>query len=334
MNRRHCSAPGKAVLCGEYAVLRGAPAVSMAVDRRATVILSPSADPFGKLQTPGHVSGEWRFRIRDRHDLEWLDEPPEQGLGLFEAAVALCGIQPCSVTVDTRAFIDPVSGSKFGLGASAAAAAALVRALLPAASSADCHAVAHRVHRVLQTGRGSGVDVATSCTGGLILYQPGSSPAAARISWPAGLICRFYFSGRSADTVAAIGRAESEARHCHDAWRALQSAAGGAAADWQSAIADRVVTATRNYGGMLRQFSERLGLGIFDAGHDALADIADNYPLAYKPCGAGGGDIGVALATDTEVLDEFGARAAQQGFVPLELVLDSGGARVDPEAVV
>ena len=41
MKARRVSAPGKVILSGEYAVLRGAPAVVMAVDRRAVVTVEP-----------------------------------------------------------------------------------------------------------------------------------------------------------------------------------------------------------------------------------------------------------------------------------------------------
>ena len=93
MNRVGASAPGKALLCGEYAVLEGAPAVVAAVDRRVTV--------------------------------SWTDDvvsmPPEVEATL-ELGRARCGNVPGMLTVDARALRR--EDIKLGLGSSAAAAAA------------------------------------------------------------------------------------------------------------------------------------------------------------------------------------------------------------------
>ena len=125
------SAPGKLFLCGEYAVLKDAPAVVMAVDRRATVRIGRGDAEFQTLATPGFSDQEFRFEIRNGNELAWLDEysdTPE----LVSAVIAETGFEtesPSRVEIDTRAFIDE-SGSKLGLGSSAAATVALTRALL------------------------------------------------------------------------------------------------------------------------------------------------------------------------------------------------------------
>jgi phosphomevalonate kinase len=41
--------------------------------------------------------------------------------------------------------------------------------------------------------------------------------------------------------------------------------------------------------------------------------------VTYKPCGAGGGDIGIALATDADRPQGFGQAATQSGFTLLDL---------------
>ena len=62
------SAPGKAVLCGEYAVLDGAPAVCMALDRRARVTVTPFEGDWNRVSAPGYSAVEglipcsWRER--------------------------------------------------------------------------------------------------------------------------------------------------------------------------------------------------------------------------------------------------------------------------------
>ena len=69
--------------------------------------------------------------------------------------------------------------------------------------------------------------------------------------------------------------------------------------------AGQIIAGYREYCDQLRQFSVDHDLGIFDAGHDELWHSANAAGLTYKPCGAGGGDVGILLGTDTAELDAF-----------------------------
>ena len=62
--RIRASAPGKVVLSGEYAVLNGAPAICMAVNRRAVVTIEATADEHHVVIAPGHVEEPRRFLVR------------------------------------------------------------------------------------------------------------------------------------------------------------------------------------------------------------------------------------------------------------------------------
>ncbi|EIM03110.1 hypothetical protein UUC_07101, partial [Rhodanobacter denitrificans] len=53
--------------------------------------------------------------------------------------------------------------------------------------------------------------------------------------------------------------------------------------------------------------------------HRALAALAARLGVAYKTCGAGGGDIGIALATDAARLQAFRRAASAAGFPVLDL---------------
>jgi phosphomevalonate kinase len=48
--------------------------------------------------------------------------------------------------------------------------------------------------------------------------------------------------------------------------------------------------------------------------------------MVYKPCGAGGGDVGVALATSRSSLASFEKTAIRAGFSVLESSIDPRGA--------
>ena len=64
MIARCASAPGKVVLSGEYAVLDGAPAVCMAVDRRAIARVSACGGDWHRVTAPGYTDVEGRFLQR------------------------------------------------------------------------------------------------------------------------------------------------------------------------------------------------------------------------------------------------------------------------------
>ncbi len=92
---------------------------------------------------------------------------------------------------------------------------------------------------------------------------------------------------------------------------------------WQSAA--EVLARLPDYVETLRKFDEDYTLGIFDAGHDTLVAEAQAAGLIYKPCGAGGGDVGILLGMSDERLDEFLATNLPQGCRVLESRLETQG---------
>lgn len=328
------SAPGKAVLSGEYAVLRGAPAISMAVDRRATVRLAITEDDFHRVSMPGLAAGSWRFAAAHAGAIEWLDEPPRGGAGLVEQAWRSCADLPpasLSIAIDTREFFDPQSGSKLGLGSSAASMTALVAALCQHNPRAgDAGSLAARAHRAWQGGLGSGVDVATSVHGGVIEYRKKDAESTVNRPWPDGLFYRFLWSGHPADTALKIRRLAKTASEAAG-WTTLLAKARNVVSAWADADVAALLLSLRHYTDALRQFGVDHDLGIFDAGHDVLADLAATRDIVYKPCGAGGGDIGVVLAADDASAGDFCDHAEEIGYRRLPITLDLSGIRISVE---
>jgi len=119
------SAPGKAIICGEYAVLDGAPAIAAAIDRRAVVTIGHSDDSAHVVVAPGFSDVVGRFRASDDR-VEWFEGADSYGLveQVWRAAAARPR-QALSLTLDTRAFRDRQSSIKLGIGSSAALAVAL-----------------------------------------------------------------------------------------------------------------------------------------------------------------------------------------------------------------
>jgi phosphomevalonate kinase len=317
------SAPGKFVLSGEYAVLDGAPAVCVAVDRRAEVTVEAYGGPCHAVSAPGFSAASGRFNA-GYDGLTWLAGGGD--FSLFEAVWnASRPAPPASsllITLDTTAFRESGSGSKIGLGSSAALTAAAATALhsLGGAAAAE---VAHAAHRVFQGGAGSGVDIACSIAGGIIEYRM-ADRRVTPLAWPTGLHYSLLWSGVAAETQARIARFSSQpASRPRDE---LGKASRAMASLWRAGDASAIVAGAAAYTRALQRFDETHELGIFGAGHARLAAQAAAAGLVYKPCGAGGGDVGVALATHRSSLASFEKTALREGFTVLELQTDPRGA--------
>jgi mevalonate kinase len=139
-------------------------------------------------------------------ELSWLDGGRD--FGLFEAvwntSRPATASRCLAVSLDTAVFRDPGSGSKIGLGSSAALTAALATAL-HALGGDKADTVAHVAHRLFQGGAGSGVDIACSIEGGTVEYRMAGRQATP-VEWPAGLYFSVLWSGISADTGGRLAR--------------------------------------------------------------------------------------------------------------------------------
>ena len=87
----------------------------------------------------------------------------------------------------------------------------------------------------------------------------------------------------------------------------------------------------RAYTAALRALDDVAHLGIFSAAHRLLSGLAEDHGVVYKPCGAGGGDLGMAFAIDTRALESFERAARAAGFKRLPLELDEHGITVGIE---
>jgi phosphomevalonate kinase len=327
MNRFRTSAPGKLVLSGEYAVLDGAAAIAVALDHRALVSVAPGTGDSHTITAPGYREGTARFVARD-DGIQWADSAADHAL--FEAIWTQSGVlpaKPLDFTLDTSAFRDAASGSKFGTGSSAALSAALATALHQLGGRAP-RAVALLGHRRFQGGSGSGVDIATSLSGGVIRFRLGDDLPGS-VDWPDGLLYAVFWSGTPADTRSRIEHLGRQARTT--AGQRLIESADRFADVFSTGNADDVAAELGVYCESLRSFDVEHSLDIYVAGHGTLADSAPDFGVVYKPCGAGGGDIGIALATSAASLASFAAEAERTGFRRLDVAMDSAGAMLMEE---
>mgnify|MGYP001474084597 FL=1 len=83
--------------------------------------------------------------------------------------------------------------------------------------------------------------------------------------------------------------------------------------------------ALSSYVTALRALDRAGSLNIFTQAHETLATIGADLGIVYKPCGAGGGDVGIALSRNSETLETFANRASQAGFIPLKTEIAKHG---------
>jgi phosphomevalonate kinase len=316
-------APGKVVLWGEYAVLTGAPALVMAVNRFATCTLKPAGTGW-RFSADGYVAaGETVARDR----LCAAQAPPADVMWniAWHVLRAVPGDDLPSgaqVHFDTGAFHQ--QGHKLGLGSSAALTVATYGAVCRLLDlNADWATAAH-IHHRLQGGAGSGVDVAAAWHGGLLRYHRSDAGGQAN-AWtlPEHVRPRFVWSGTSSRTTDHLARLQ--------AWleqgRGEELEALGSQARSLFESADPY-SALREYVKVLQALDRAAGLGIYGLGHRRLAELAIDAGVVYKPCGAGGGDIGAAFTPDSNAAARFEQAAAADGFLPLALETASHGLEV------
>ena len=127
------SAPGKLVLLGEYAVLEGAPALVLAVNRRATATLRPAAGRDWEIASPT-LGIEARLRFGGSTPAWMGTAAPELAwVGtVMERAPGIARVPACRVELETDRFYLAHRGTrhKLGLGSSAALTVALLGALV------------------------------------------------------------------------------------------------------------------------------------------------------------------------------------------------------------
>ena len=324
------SAPGKLVLCGEYAVLDGAPAICMAVDRRARVEVASSDATEHTVSAPGFT--DVIGRCSDRHGaLEWFAGAEEFKLVDDVWVTAGANAQSSlSIVLDSSEFRHVGNGSKIGIGSSAALAVAFAAALSELASTvADVGSIAFAAHRRFQNGLGSGVDVACSLQGGLIEYSLVAG-ASRRLEWPAGVAHALLWSGVSSSTARKLSQLHRQDSQPSRA--ALVDAAKSVSRAWATDSAAVILEEFRAYTQVLHEFSIDHQLGIFDAGHAELLSAADAAGLVYKPCGAGGGDVGILLGDDAAAVASFISTELPAEFQELDMQIDWQGVHVERQS--
>ena len=324
-------APGKLVALGEYAVLDGAPAVVLALDRYAEVTVEESADGVCRLTTRSANVVERRFAP---------GEP--SGAALVDLVAAAAPGLAWTATIDSQAFF--AGDAKLGLGSSAAVLTAWAGGFAAFARAQGRSLPEPRVealielHRQFQGGKGSGLDVAASYTGGAITFRLARPdlPQIGSVRLPNSVGFAGIFTGRSASTPELVSRyrawrrdrpqeaAELVRRLTAQAEAGCAALTGDDAAGWLEAF--------EAYGQGLGELGKAIGVSLVTAEHHEIGVEARRHGIAYKVSGAGGGDLGLACAADLEALEAFSQSVEDRGFRVINVSLAEHGLQVAQRA--
>ncbi|MEQ9562283.1 MAG: hypothetical protein RLN69_07170, partial [Woeseiaceae bacterium] len=294
-------------------------------DCRASATVKRISGTESVIHAPGMANEDVSFKRDSSGFLHWISGRYRLVEEVFDEFRDFT-MSAVSLTLDTQAFRDTETGKKFGLGSSAALATALAAALDRQFScKQDVYSVASRSHWAYQAGRGSGADIAASFHGGTICFEKQLQPKLRQLDWPPGLLHRVFWSGHSVNTAHKLVRLQANRAAGRDSADALTVVAAKVVSAWENGSVQDLLDELRRYTSTLKKFSESHRLGIFDAGHQSLLEPANALGLVYKPCGAGGGDIGVVFGADESALDSFSKIASREGFTSLHLAVGASG---------
>ena len=319
-------APGKVVLWGEYAVLLGAPALVMAVNRRAVCHLTPGGQAWGfsasGFNAPDATLSRGQLLNSVPPAPSQVANIPWHVLHAVDASALPAGGR---VHIDTGDFYQ--GETKLGLGSSAAVSVAAYAAFCELMDLTPNYRTALHIHHSLQGRLGSGIDVAAAFFGGLLRFQRDDAPTPAdphRTRLPETLQMAFVWTGHSSATADHLRRFEHWLQEADDS-EPVEALARSSSDLFE---AEDLMTGLREYVSNLKALDAAAGLGIYHPSHATLDRVAIECGVVYKPCGAGGGDVGAAFSEDPETLRVFAGRAADNGFTPIALEIAPNGIEI------
>ena len=314
------TAPGKLILTGEYAVLNGAPALVIAVDRRA-------------IARRDAVRGSSPFLLAVAQEIA-----KRHGETSVAARAAL------EIAVDSSAFYDS-HGTKLGLGSSAAVTvAATARALAEAGLTDNWRgevlsiaSAAHANAQGLRGARGSGADIAAAVFGGTIGYEAKEGTAVSRFTWPKSVTLVPFFTGAAADTAMLVShvmspRWGSELDAALDAIAHASRAACSAMTAPEELVAPSLIAAFSLAAAGIDRLAMATGADLVPACVSTARAALAKLGGTAKTTGAGGGDVAIAVIPATADVSEVGRILIESGCKPLRLSVDETGVDTRPVA--
>jgi len=324
------SAPGKLVVLGEYAVLAGAPALVLAVDRRCRVVVEPAGSGLCEVELQAPDSRIFSFQAGAASGLAVIDT-------VLGSGAPGTPRQAFKAVLDSAGFFADAQ-LKLGLGSSAAVLTAFAGAM-QVFDNKDLKDLSLDVliglHRRLQGGSGSGIDVAAALLGGVATFrlEPDGSAQVGSVQLPNSVGFAGIFAGQSATTADFVARFNDWRHREPDRAAPLLAELAAVSAGGCDAIragdADGFLAAVGAYGVLLESLGIALGCEVFTREHRLIAALAQRFDVKYKTSGAGGGDLGIAFSKDAAALAALRNAVTAEGFLWLAFGVDAHGLRVE-----
>ncbi|HEX6244864.1 MAG TPA: hypothetical protein VFZ61_28285 [Polyangiales bacterium] len=324
MTRLDASAPGKLMVSGEYAVLDGAVAVVASVSARVYVRWSSASSS----RSPG-ASGGSPQSLSDYREAEETRRLAEEQAGAVQGQLVVDATQMRSA-----------GQVKYGLGSSAAAAAATAGAILASQGHDLTDAqVQRRAFELALAGhkaiapQGSGADVAAASLGGFVRFrlENGHVAEAERLRWPSGVHTRVVWTGKAARTSEFVGKVRQFEASQPKAFGLIRDSLHAEAQRFADAIGAghpaEIVEGAGAYGVTMKRLGEGANVSIVTPELQLIADLARQHGGAAKPSGAGGGDVAIAFFASENNAEAFDAACRSASLVLLDLGLGAPGVR-------
>ena len=337
------TAPGKLILIGEYVVLEGAPALVCAVDRYAEVTLQESSGDNYLVDAPSINIKDIRFSLTENNLVSFsseVDLETQKKLTFFKNTFEYAW-QYCrnfnvtdtnfKITINTDAFYSQRLSIKLGFGSSAALTVAIVKALFRLINknieSKDVRNQLFRLslaaHKKAQGNVGSGIDIAASSYGGVLHYRVGLNKKAEhlipeKISPWEELPTLTVFTGSSESTRKMVFGVNEMKKKKPEAYnelmRELKSTSIEGCETYKSKNLFGFINAIKTYHVQMNLLGKNSGMPIISPVHQQIARIVHQSGGAYKPSGAGSGDIGIAFAESNEQLQTIRKEIEKYNF--------------------
>lgn len=346
-------APGKLILLGEYAVLEGVPALVTAVDRLAEVVLQTTNADHCIIEAPDIGISRLPFTFDGTGKVTFIETVEDETLKklsflltVIEEVQELFGSNLYSVpsfelSLNTSQFFN-AEKQKLGLGSSAAVTAALLSVLCQFRNKdfdiekqrERIFKISLQIHRKAQNNIGSGIDIAATVFGGVLKYKImdktyNTLPIHEKLTIPGDLHILFVWTGESASTTQFVRKVNefkaNQSSSFHKIIDRMQHSSTSGIKGIQQKNIDQFMQAVNQYFEAMKELGEQSKKKIVSEAHQKIHDLVAAEEGAYKPSGAGGGDIGIAFCDSAARKSSIAKKLIKSGFNIINLQLAESG---------